>query len=50
MSDLIPFFLFFFVVVPLALIYFQNARKAHKEIIELLRETNHLLAEIAKKR
>lgn len=34
---------FYLVVVPLALIYFQNARKERQEIIQQLRETNRLL-------
>lgn len=34
---------FYLVVVPLVLIYFQNARKERQEIIQQLRETNRLL-------
>lgn len=50
MPDPISFFLFFLVLVPFILIYFQNTRKAHKEIIDLMRETNRLLSEIADKK
>jgi hypothetical protein len=49
MSDPISFILFFLVFVPFVLVYFQNKRKTDKEIINLLRETNRLLSELAEK-
>jgi len=49
MSDPISFILFFFVFVPFILIHLQNKRKTDKEIINLLRETNRLLSELAEK-
>lgn len=47
MNDPISFILFFFVVVPLILINFNNMRKRDLETQNLQRETNRLLAEIA---
>lgn len=44
--DLISFILFFLVVVPFTLIFFNHQRKANREIIELQKETNRLLGEI----
>jgi ABC-type sulfate transport system permease subunit len=46
MIDPISFFLFFLVVVPLVLIFFQNKRKTDKEMIDQLKETNRMLADI----
>lgn len=43
--DLFSFILFFFVVVPLLLINLHNIQKREKEILDLLKETNRLLAE-----
>jgi hypothetical protein len=50
MSEPLSFFLFFLVFVPFTLIYYQRTRKAHKEMLALLRETNRLLSEIATKK
>lgn len=41
---------FYLVVVPLVLIYFQNARKERQEIIQQLRETNRLLTLLLQER
>ena len=49
MLELIFFFLFFIVVVPLMLKDLYNIRKTDLEMLNLLRETNHLLAEVASK-
>lgn len=42
--------LFFLVVVPLTLIYFQNARRERQELIQQLRETNRLLSLLVEKK
>lgn len=49
MSDPVSFFLFFLVVVPFVLIFFQNKRKTDRQMIDLLKETNRLLAEVNSK-
>jgi len=49
MSDPISFILFFFVVVPFILIHIHNKRKLDNEMLELQKETNRLLTEIANK-
>ena len=50
MTDPIFFILFFLVFVPFVLMNFHNIRKAQKEIIALLQETNRLLSEMVNKR
>ncbi len=50
MSDPLALLFFAIVFIPLLLIYFQNARKERKEIIDLLQKTNLLLTEILDKR
>lgn len=44
--DLLSFILFFLVVVPFTLIYFNRQRNSTQEIITLQKETNRLLGEI----
>lgn len=44
--DPLSFVLVFLVVVPFVLMHLQNKQKREKEMLELWKETNRLLAEI----
>jgi hypothetical protein len=44
--DIVSFVLFFFVVVPLVLIFFSRKRKFDEQILASQKETNQLLAEL----
>lgn len=44
--DVVSFVLFFFVVVPLILIFFSRKRKIDEQILASQKETNRLLAEL----